>query len=181
MKKMDKILIEYEKAQDSAEHHNNSMWTLIYMGLGLSILILYVFWTIDTRVDSVKIDLPKYMMLSFGSIILGYFSKIIEDTHKNKKIKYKICKEIEKKHHFIGQHFKTKNQKNFNINFLRIIIIGIFIFYIVSVGLYSFILNNLNQFSILHIIPGIFIYTISIIFIVFEVTYFWNNAEKAEK
>lgn len=176
---MDKILIEYEKAQDSAEHHNNNMWTLIHIGLGLSVIILYAFWTIDTRVDYVKIDLPKYMMLFFGSIILGYFGKIIEDAHKNKKIKYNICQEIENKYHFIGQHSKTKNQKNFNINVLRIIIIFIFIFYISSLFLYSFILNNLNQFSILHIIPGILIYTISIIFIVFEVTYFWDNSKNS--
>ena len=76
--KIDKILTEYEKAQDSAEHHNNSMWNLIYIGLGLSLAIIYIFWTTDTRIDSVKIDTIKYIMLIFGSIILAYFIKIIK-------------------------------------------------------------------------------------------------------
>ena len=151
----EEILIEYQKAQDSAEHHNNNMWNLIYIGLGLSLFILYIFWTTDTRIDSVNIDTIKYVMLLFGSIILAYFSKIIEYAHENKKIKYDICKEIEKKYKFIGQHLKTKNHKNANINLLRIIVFVIFLAYLISIGFSFIILNNLQKLTSLLIFEGI--------------------------
>ena len=152
--KIDKILTEYEKAQDSAEHHNNSMWNLIYIGLGLSLAIIYIFWTTDTRIDSVKIDTIKYIMLIFGSIILAYFSKIIEYSNENKKMKYRLCKKIEKENNFIGQHLDTKNHKNINLNFLRIIIFIIFLTYLISIGFSFIILNNLQKLTSLLIVEG---------------------------
>ena len=164
---MDKILTEYEKAQDSAEHHNNSMWNLIYIGLGLSLVILYIFWTTDTRIESVKIDTIRYAMLFFGTIILAYFSKIIEYSHKNKKMKYNLCKKIEKENNFIGQHIKTKNHKDANINFLRIIIFIIFLVYIGSIILSLIILNNLQKLTSLLIAEGIS----SLVAVIFSIIY----------
>jgi len=95
-------LIEYQKAQDSAEHHNNLMWTLIATGIGFSITILYLVWTQSLDIFT------KLIFLFIGSFVLFYFSFIIEVSNENKRMKYNICKEIEKEYKFIGQHLQTK-------------------------------------------------------------------------
>jgi hypothetical protein len=97
-------LIEYQKAQDSAEHHNNIMWTLINVGIGFSLTILYLAYT------NLEI-LIKLILLFIGSFALFYFSFIIESSNEMKNKKYDICKQIEKEHNFIGQNNSIENLK----------------------------------------------------------------------
>ena len=95
----DKTLVEYQKAQDSAEHYNNMIWTLMSLGVAASLLILNKFWT-----DRPEI-LYSLVLLFMGSFILFYFSYLIENAHEKKEWKYGICKRIEKDYSFIGQNF----------------------------------------------------------------------------
>ncbi|MBS3070760.1 hypothetical protein J4407_00455 [Candidatus Pacearchaeota archaeon] len=125
MKKEEIMLVEYQKAQDSAEHHNNIMWTLIYIGIGLSLFILYKFYTENYPLEE--------EMLIFGMVILSYFSFIIYQSNLNKFLKYGICKEIEKKHkkYFLGQHTKT-GSRVLSYFFLNVIISTLLYTYILS-------------------------------------------------
>ena len=109
----------------------------------------------------------RYSQLIFGSIILAYFSKIIEYAHENKKIKYKICKKIEKENNFIGQHLKIKNHKNINMNFLRAMIFIIFSVYLISIGFSFIILNNLQKLTSLLIFEG----TFALVAVIFSIAY----------
>ena len=74
------------------------------LGVSLSSWILHIFWT-----DRPRILLYNLFMLSMGTIILAYFSYLIERADRSKKIKYEICKEIEQEYKFIGQHKKLNN------------------------------------------------------------------------
>lgn len=98
-------LVEYQKAQDSAEHHNTIMWTLINVGIGFSLTILYLVWTQSLNI------LTKLVFLFTGTFVLFYFSFIIEKTNETKNLKYNICKRIEKDYNFIGQNRLTENLK----------------------------------------------------------------------
>ena len=149
------VLSEYEKAQDSAEHHNSLMWNLIYIGIGLSLFILYIF---------LKGEIPSQLIrlfLVFGAIVLAYFSFIIHKSNIIKFQKYRICKEIEEKYKgkFNGQHRKIEEDNIISHLALFLIKSTIFYAYIIAIG------DTLG-------------YILSV-FIIFEVAYFiryvWNE------
>jgi hypothetical protein len=131
-------LVEYQKAQDSAEHHNNLVWTLTNLGIGLSLIILYVSWT-DKSIDSYI----KEGLLFIGCLIFMYFSSIIENSNKKKNEKYKLCQDIEKEYPFIGQHSLTVNLFNKgNLFLFRWIKIIILVIYLISVTFIPFLFNS---------------------------------------
>ena len=125
-------LLEYQKAQDSAEHYNTMIWTLISIGIGFSLLILKVVWFEDN--DS----LLELISLFFGFFSLFYFSFLIESANEKKLLKYHVCKEIETQYGFIGQNFLTdklplSKLKLKGIDIIRIIKFLLFFFYFGSV------------------------------------------------
>ena len=136
------LLLEYEKAQDSAEHHNNVMWNLVYLGIGLSLFILF-------KVHTENYEIEEEMMF-FGIVILGYFNYIIFRSNKNKYLKYEVCKEIEKKYprDLRGQHLKT-GLNAFSYFILNLIVAFIFLVYFFSISSDS---SYYNWFSYLILI-----------------------------
>lgn len=84
-------LVEYEKAQDSAEHYNTMVWTLVSIGIGFSLTILYKVWTVTLN------DFRGTFMLYIGFFSLFYFGFLIESANEKRTMKYKICQEIEKR------------------------------------------------------------------------------------
>lgn len=91
MTKEDIKLIEYQKAQDSAEHFDTMIWTLISIGIVASIIIFHIFWT--DRPENIVYAL---IMLISGAFIIYYFSFLIEKANQIKIMKYDRCKDIEK-------------------------------------------------------------------------------------
>jgi hypothetical protein len=81
-------LIAYQKAQDSAEHYNNMSWTLITVGLGFSLTILYKSLTMEGAH-------LKLGMLIVGLLVVRYFSYLIEGAQEKKEWKYFYCQKIE--------------------------------------------------------------------------------------
>jgi hypothetical protein len=122
------ILSEYEKAQDSAEHHNNMIWTLTALGIVGSLIILHIFWTNRPNI------LYSILMLFMGALILFYFSYLVEGAHSKKIIKYKVCQEIERDYGFIGQNLRVEDKRIFTggIKIFRTIIMLIFFLYAIS-------------------------------------------------
>mgnify|MGYP001603190727 CR=1 FL=1 len=98
-----KSALEYQKAQDSAEHYNTMIWTLISVLLGFSLIILY-----RVNTDSINNQI-KVVLLSIGTLSFLYFSFLIESANEKKLHKYKICKIIEKKYGFQGQNLGLEN------------------------------------------------------------------------
>lgn len=132
--------LEYTKAQDSAEHYNTIMWTLINIGLGLSLLILYTATTGNSDY------ILKQPMLIFGLAILAYFSLIIHKSNINKLLKYDICKKIENKHpkKFIGQNNKIAS--------------GIIPYLILGIGkifIFSIYFSSIKEIIVKNIILGL--------------------------
>jgi hypothetical protein len=157
------VLTEYEKAQDSAEHHNTIMWNLIYIGIGLSLFILYKVHTENYPIEG--------EMLAFGAVILAYFSYIIFRSNKNKYIKYKVCKEIEEKNKILlGQH-KKAGLNAFSYFILNSIISGIFLAYF-----YSILSTSYQRFAWL-----ILIFIFFQIFYVINYLYITLKNEKTKK
>lgn len=95
------VLVEYEKAQDSAEHYNSLLWTLISVGIGLSLIILY---KLPTEVPDPMIAL---VVIFVGMFTFNYFSNIVEAAHRKKCLKYELCKKIEKEWGFYGHNLKS--------------------------------------------------------------------------
>lgn len=91
----DRIALEYEKAQDSAEHYNTMIWTLISVGLGLSLFILKFVWFESSILSGRDNSLIKVIALGLGSLSLFYFSYLIKSADRIKDMKYLICKDIE--------------------------------------------------------------------------------------
>jgi hypothetical protein len=131
------ITLTYQKAQDLAEHYNTIMWTLIYIGIGLSSWILYLVWI---KRPEISVGL-KLVMLLFGSLILSYFSLIIEKSSKRKNKCFEICQKIEKEgknnfthklHHSMGDLFPSR-YKSGGMVLLRVIKLLLFFLYLVTI------------------------------------------------
>ena len=137
-----KVLVEYQKAQDSAEHYNTMIWTLVSLGFALSLWIINNFYT-NKSIE------PDYLLLTlfFGTFVLAYFSKLVEKANKNKNLKYDICKDIEEKYGFVGkQHINTSGSSGIGI--FRFITLFIFAGYFATIFLGPF----WNEKSIVQII-----------------------------
>lgn len=175
MDKEEKILIEYQKAQDSAEHYNTIVWTLMSVGIGLSLIILY-------KVHSQEQNpLLEMIMLFVGMFVLFYFSYLIESATERKMWKYYVCQRIEWENGFIGQNRKiiylpiSKTKLfggSFSMNLFRIIKILMYFFYLVSAILGIAELWKLGAITPLLIFSFILIAGAFVLFVVTEVWYF---------
>lgn len=137
MEPTDKVLVEYQMAQNSAEHHNNLMWTLIVSGIGFSLFIIY-----KTHLENNSNFLLNVLLLFIGAFTLFYFSHIVESSNEKKCFKYSVCKLIEEKYNFIGQNLKVSslpisktkifNFSNFGMGTFRLMKILMFVFYLLE-------------------------------------------------
>jgi len=131
MKKEEKRMIEYQKAQDSAEYYNSMIWTLMSIGIAVSLIILHIFWTNRPEI------LYSLAMLFIGAFVLFYFSYLIEGAHEKKKYKYGICKKIEREYRFLGQNFGVDNlpisKNKYGIKMFRWMKITLFLLYLFSI------------------------------------------------
>jgi len=92
------LLIEYQKAQDSAEHYNNAIWLVFSIGIAFSLWIIY---TIIAKSEVTYYF--KILMFFLGLFILIYsFSLVISNSQKKNR-KYQLCEFIEEKNNFIGK------------------------------------------------------------------------------
>ena len=98
-KQESKIEVEYEKAQDSAEHYDTMVWTLISVGMGFSILILKTALLDINKENLYLIEPFPFLSLLFflGAATLIYFGHLIEGANEKRNFKYNICKKIELK------------------------------------------------------------------------------------
>ena len=112
-KKEEIMLVEYQKAQDSAEHYNTMTWTLISILFAFSLLILRTI-LLDINSSGWQFSLLGKWTVINGILLIGtlswiYFVYLIEGANQKKKLKYLICQEIEKKNkEFLGQILGTK-------------------------------------------------------------------------
>ncbi len=108
-----KSMLEYEKSQDSAEHYNTMVWTLISIIFAFSLLILRTI-LLDINSSGWTFSLVGKFTIINGLLLIGtlswiYFGYLIEGANEKKKWKYFICQEIEKKNKsFLGQNLGTK-------------------------------------------------------------------------
>jgi len=133
----DKILLEYQKSQDSAEHFNNMIWHLTSLLVGFSIIALYIYFKDFPNKDIITTkETLRHLILIAGTISTFYVSYLIESSNSKKILKYEICKTIEKRYDFIGQNLLTegipksnntwlvKTIKNLKINRLFVKVFG---------------------------------------------------------
>ncbi len=85
---IEKQEILYQKAQDSAEHHNTIMWHLIYIGFGLSLWINYT--VMSNMAKGIINTSSNLLLLFFGSLTFFYFIRIIEISIKKRTDKIKF-------------------------------------------------------------------------------------------
>lgn len=90
------MLIEYSKAQDSAEHHNQMIWIVTPTFLGFVFYILVNYQTLDVPF--------KPLLFLVAGCALTYLSFLVEGAYRKKQFKYDICVEIEKELRLKGQH-----------------------------------------------------------------------------
>ena len=164
------VLVEYQQAQNSAEHHNTIIWIFTPVIFTLALWVLYVvFWPDFSSLPSAI----KIMILFLGSLAIMYFSKIIESAHATKYYKYNICKYIERTYpDFIGQHngldminIQTKDGKIIKV--LRHII---YLFIVLFIAATLIILLNLSlDYWLICILAFIFgVYLIIVLIKFFE-------------
>jgi hypothetical protein len=118
------LLIEYQCAQDSAQHHDALVWTSINTLLGAS-LILFGFVINDLR-DVAGQRIVIVMLSLLGILIDIFVFMCVESMAKLKGFKYKRCKEIEAVFGF-KQHTEVKWKARYQRNALNILL-GCFIF-----------------------------------------------------
>jgi hypothetical protein len=87
------LMLEYEKAQDSAEHHNQMAWVVSSLFILTS---LTLFGEIIANIEKLS-----FSILSLG-VFIGIFLIIVNgilffSSQKTKIKKYEICKGIERK------------------------------------------------------------------------------------
>jgi hypothetical protein len=105
------VRLEYEKAQDSAEHYNTMTWTLIAAGIGLSLLLLK--FTLFDLAGKEFFQVNHYslqnLMIFIGVFVIIYFRYLVEAADEKKRFKYGICKIIEERYDFYGQNLKVSD------------------------------------------------------------------------
>ena len=105
------LLVEYEKAQDSAQHHDNLIWSVSTLTWGVSSVLLgFVLTSLETM---------KYRMLLMLFCVLGIFIILCAwyFTVQFRSIrgqKYKRCKELEKIFSF-NQHSNLMHRQGSQI------------------------------------------------------------------
>ena len=101
-------LIEYKKAQDSAEHHDYLSWVvssiILMASLTLFGFIITIFKTSNLYLLSVGCFLGIFLIIINGCLFFG--------AQNIKESKYKICKGIETK---INEELKDKFKINYQL------------------------------------------------------------------
>ncbi|MEK6947713.1 MAG: hypothetical protein AABX19_00565 [Nanoarchaeota archaeon] len=134
-KNIEIAILEYETAQNSAEHYNTMVWTLISVGLGLSIIILNKIVLEKTETIIFDEIIAKLLLSIIGILIVIYFTMLIERANKKKCLKYKICKDIEEDYKFNYKAHSITNEDTQlkGIIVLRSLIFALLIFYIIII------------------------------------------------
>jgi len=147
--------LEYGKAQDSAEHYNTMLWTLVWVGIGFSLILLrFTFSDLSGKSFFILSEHSlQSLMVFIGLFVIIYFSYLIEGANEKKNFKYGICKIIEKGNkYFYGQNLKTEilpiSKIRYGIVFFRALSIALVVFYFVPslfiMEAYRNTMNNLD-------------------------------------
>jgi hypothetical protein len=125
------LLVEYEAAQASAEHHDTLVWSVTSIFWGASFILLG--FIVDKITDgNVKTLVLITVLASFGIILCVAVWKIAFGFNRIKNQKYDRCREIEDKFNFTN-HINTHKQYSKGIqrciySFIMICFIIIWIF-----------------------------------------------------
>lgn len=122
------LLVEYQKAQDSAEHHDNLVWTVSSIILG-GMLVLMGF-TLDHLTKGFDL---LVLYTSILGIVLITFLWFLQSTLRSiKRQKYERCKIIEQK---LGmeQHRKLEHPEGRQTKLYRIVLIVSVLFWVLIV------------------------------------------------
>ena len=140
-------MLEYEKAQDSAEHYNIMVWTLISIIFAFSLLILRTI-LLDINSSGWTFSLVGKFTVINGLLLIGtlswvYFGYLIEGADEKKKWKHFICQEIEKRNKdFFGQNLGVEHlpfaKNKFGLTFF-IITKNVFIIFFLFISILAFI------------------------------------------
>jgi len=142
------LLVEYQAAQDSAQHHDNQVWHLTSMVWASNFILLGII--MDRAFN------PKYsffvIFLAILGILLTRYSQICQKQWRDmKNQKYTRCKEIEKtinevfieeKYH-MTQHLNAKWQTGSQTNYYNLIAHMIYISWLMLI-IISVISNYYN-------------------------------------
>ncbi len=83
------LLLEYEKAQDAANHLNQISWTIT----SLSFVFLGVLITISNELNKLPISIKSLFFIAF-TIFWGHISWLFIKSQKRKIEEYVLCWEI---------------------------------------------------------------------------------------
>ena len=99
------VIMGYEKAQDSAEHHNTMIWVLMPIALSFWLYMLKILFLERTLEGPYWVP---FVILSFAVSSMVIFSSLIESANEKKMLKYELCKAIERAYNLIRQHEITE-------------------------------------------------------------------------
>lgn len=88
------LLVEYQKAQDSAEHHDNLVGSVTSLWLGSAIFIGFVLSGLASR-QAAHYKTVLYLVIALGMFLTFLVWTWANRASKLKKLKYDRCKEIE--------------------------------------------------------------------------------------
>ena len=88
------LLVEYQKAQDSAEHHDNLVGAVTSLWLGSAIFIGFVLSGLASS-DAAQFKVVLYFVIALGMLLTVLVGTWADRATKLKKLKYNRCKEIE--------------------------------------------------------------------------------------
>jgi len=92
----DVLLVEYQKAQDSAEHHDTSVGNVTSLWLGSAVLIGFVLSVLSGKHPS-HYKTPLFMVALLGITLTILVTTWAIRAGELKKNKYERCKAIERK------------------------------------------------------------------------------------
>lgn len=170
----DKVSLEYQKAQDSAEHYNTMIWTLISVGIALSLVILYKVLSEDLG------HLLELTLVFIGTFTLFYFSYLIETANERKNFKYGICKKIEESYGFMGQNKGVEslpissNEKGmYMLRWIKLMLFCIYFMQMVATGI--IVIFKEPGFAPLTTLSLAIFLPLTIIAMFIEINYYWNH------
>ena len=120
-KTLDPRLVEYQKAQDSAEHHDNLTWTILGVMLGgMFFLLKYSFEHINDSDFDTKVFILIISM--FGIYVCHAQQPVRNRAYKIIKEKYNICRKIERQfgmeQHLMIKKITEKGRKKPIVDFI---------------------------------------------------------------
>ena len=123
------LLIEYQKAQDSAEHHDKLVWTVssIFFA-GLTALLGFI-----VKDYSIIIHEPIILLVSIIALIMIYSLYVfISSLRMFKNVSYKRCRIIERK---LGmeQHLRKAKEVGKQTRMMWILLASYFIMFILII------------------------------------------------